>query len=116
LTFAALAVVVAFLWRDSPAVSWLAMIIATGLTATSLTSPSDLKPLNILWFKFSLLLHRLMNPIVLFAMFALVFVPAGIIMRCWRNPLRSRRFPSAASYWIDCSEDGARRGSMADQF
>ena len=114
--FAALAVAVAFFWRDSPMMSWPAIIIAAGLTAISLISPSQLKSLNILWFKFGLLLHRLISPIVLFALFTLVFVPAGIIMRLWRDPLRSRRIPSSASYWIDCSNDRGTKGSMADQF
>ena len=116
LVFAAVAAVVALLWRNSPTVPWLALGIAAGLTAISLTAPSVLKPLNILWFKFGLLLHRIVSPIVMFAMFALVFVPAGIIMRIWRDPLRSRRITSASSYWIDCSEDRGTTGSMTDQF
>jgi hypothetical protein len=116
LAFAAVAAAVALLWRNSPIVPWLAISIAVGLTAISLISPNHLKSLNILWFKFGVLLHRLVSPIVLFAMFALVFVPAGIIMRLWRDPLRSRRISYGASYWIDCSKNQGTKGSMADQF
>ena len=53
---------------------------------------------------------------MLFAIFALAFVPAGIIMRIWRDPLRSQRIASAASYWIECSKETGATGSMADQF
>jgi hypothetical protein len=116
LVFAAVAVVVALLWRNSLTISWLALCTAVVVAAISLIAPSALKPLNIFWFKIGLFLHRLANPVVLFAIFALVFVPAGLILRFWRDPLRSRRMPSAASYWIDCTEDGGGRGSMADQF
>ena len=116
LVFAAVAAAVALLWRNNPTVPWLALSIAAVLTAISLTAPSVLKPLNIVWFKFGLLLHRLVSPVVLFAIFALAFVPAGIIMRIWRDPLRSRGITSAGSYWIECSKDRGMRGSMVDQF
>jgi hypothetical protein len=89
--FTAVAVIAALLWRNSPTVLWLALPIAGALAATSLIAPSLLKPLNFIWFKLGLLLHRIVNPVVMFAIFALVFVPAGFIMRIWRDPLRSRR-------------------------
>ena len=60
--------------------------MAAILAAVSLIAPVSLKPINILWFQFGLLLHRVVNPVVMFAMFALVFVPAGMIMRIWRDP------------------------------
>jgi len=111
-----MAAAVALLWRNSPMVPWLALGIAAGLTAISLTAPSVLTPLNIVWFKFGRLLHRIVSPIMLFAMFALAFVPAGIIMRIWRDPLRSQRIPSVTSYWIECSQNTGAKRSMADQF
>ena len=115
LVFAAVAMIVALLWRNSPTVPWLALGAATVLAAISLMAPSFLKPLTILWFKFGLLLHRIVNPVVMFAIFALVFVPAGMIMRIWRDPLRSRRMTTASSYWID-REDGGTARSMTNQF
>jgi hypothetical protein len=115
LTFAAFAAIVALIWRQSPPVPWVATFIAAGLTAISLTAPGILKPLNILWFKFGQLLHRLVSPIVMFAVFVLVFVPAGIIMRFWRDPLRSRR-TTTSSYWIDCRTDSGTSDSMTNQF
>src|SRR5262245_38344505 len=90
LVFAAMAAIIGVLWRHSPTVPWLATAAAMGLTAVSLFAPVLLKPLNILWFHLGLLLHRVVNPVVMFAMFALVFVPAGMIMGIWRDPLRSR--------------------------
>ena len=116
LVFAAVAVVVALLWRNSPTVPWLALGIAAALVAISLTAPRLLKPLNRLWFRLGLLLHRIVNPVVMFAIFALVFVPAGMIMRIWRDPLRSRRMTAAPSYWIDRRETGGTAGSMTNQF
>ena len=86
------------------------------LAAVSLIAPVLLKPLNILWFQIGLLLHRVVNPIVMFAVFAVVFVPAGMIMRIWRDPLRSRRTTAASTYWIERRESGGTEGSMTNQF
>jgi hypothetical protein len=116
LVFAAVAVILALLWRNSAAVPWLALGIAVGLVAISLIAPTLLKPLNILWFRFGLLLHRIVNPVVMFAIFVLVFVPAGMIMRIWHDPMRSRRMRADATYWIDRKETSGTAGSMTNQF
>src|SRR5262249_11647268 len=102
LVFAGVALIVAGLWRNSPMVPWAALGAAGVLTLTSLTAPKPLKPLNLVWFRFGLLLHRVVNPLVMFAMFALVFVPGGLIMRLRHDPLRSRRAKQPGStYWVD---------------
>jgi len=116
LVFAAVAAIVALLWRNSTTVPWVALGVAVGLAVISLTAPTLLKPLNSLWFRFGLLLHRIVNPVVMFAIFALVFVPAGMIMRIWHDPLRSRRVRAGANYWIDRKEASGTAGSMTNQF
>jgi len=116
LIFAAVAVIVAVLWRNNPTVLWSALAIAVTLAIVSLLAPAFLKSINMLWFRFGLLLNRVVNPIVMFAVFALVFVPAGAIMRLWHDPLRVRRARDASSYWIDRGGRGDNAGSMTDQF
>jgi predicted membrane metal-binding protein len=117
LVFAAVALIVAVAWRNSPTVLWAALGVAVMLAIVSLLAPALLKPLNRLWFKFGLLLHRIVNPIVMFAVFALVFVPGGAIMRLRADPLRVRRVRDTSSYWIDRKETGAPTGSsMTNQF
>ena len=116
LTFAAVAVIVAVLWRDSPTIPWVALGVAVILAAVSLIAPGLLKPVNILWFRLGLLLHRIVNPIVMFAVFALVFVPGGAIMRLWRDPLRSKRTTGESTYWIEREASAGSEGSMTNQF
>jgi hypothetical protein len=113
--FGALAVIVAVLWRNSPVVPWIALVLAVGITVVSLLAPTLLKPLNIFWFRFGLLLHRIVNPVVMFAMFALVFVPAGMLMRR-ADPLRLRRTMAASSYWIEPKKSDNSARSMLNQF
>ena len=116
LVFAAVALIVAVLWRNSPTVPWVALSVAAMLAIVSLLAPALLMPINRLWFRFGLLLHRVVNPIVMFAVFALVFVPAGALMRLWHDPLRARRARDASSYWIDRGGSGDAAGSMTNQF
>ena len=116
LVFAAVALIVAVLWRNSSAVLWPALGIALLLAAVSLLAPSVLKPLNRLWFRFGLLLHRVVNPIVMFAIFAIVFVPAGAIMRLWHDPLKARRARDVSTYWIERDKSVHPEGSMTNQF
>jgi hypothetical protein len=116
LVFGAVAAIMAVLWRDRPFLPFVALGMAIGVAVVSLIAPRLLKPLNLLWWKFGLLLHRIVNPLVMFAMFTLVFVPVGMIMRIWRDPLRSRRMMGASSYWIDRKEGVGAPASMKNQF
>lgn len=113
LVFAVVAVIVAALWRNAPTVPWIALGVAAILLIVSLAVPVALRPLNWIWFRIGLLLHRVMNPLIMLAMFALVFVPGGLIMRIWHDPLRSRRVASGSSYWINRQKSN---GSMTNQF
>lgn len=114
--FTAVAVIVAVLWRNSYSVLWAAVGIAAVLLASALWWPSLLKPLNLVWFRFGMLLHRIVNPLVMLAIFVLVFLPAGLLMRIWYDPLRSRRATATPTYWIDYKDGDNVRSSMTRQF
>lgn len=77
--------------------------------------PQVLRPLNVVWFKFGLLLHKIISPIIMALMFLLTVVPMGLIFKILRkDPLRLRRDPEAATYWI--AKDSRRSGTMRNQF
>lgn len=117
LLFAGVALIFAALWRHSPTAPWVALGVAMALLAASLTAPALLRPINLLWFQFELMLHRIVSPVVMFLMFAVVFVPSGAIMRLWSDPLRLRRpTPGPSSYWVERSEIGDAQSSMTAQF
>ena len=116
LVFAAVAVTVAVSRRDTPNVALAAVAVAVGLTALSLVAPGLLKPLTIIWFRIGRLLHRVVNPLIMLAIFTLVFTPAGLLMRLWYDPLRSRRAGPGATYWIDRASEKPRVESMTNQF
>jgi len=114
--FAVIAVIAAIIWRNDRTIAATALGIGAVLTVLSLAAPRLLQPLNLLWFQFGLLLHRIVNPLVMLAMFVIVFVPAGLIMRIWHDPLRHRRARSASTYWIERSSSVQKPGSMTNQF
>lgn len=116
MVLAAAALIVALLWRNEPRVSWWALGAATVLALVSLFASPLLKPLNILWFKLGILLHRIVSPVVMLALFTFVFVPAGAIMRLWHDPLRLRLNPEASTYWIDRKASRDAGGAMTNQF
>ena len=106
IVFACVALVVAVLWRNTPAVLWWSLGIAAALALVSLIVPSVLRPLNLLWFEFGLLLHKVMNPLIMFLMF--------VLMRIWHDPLGARR-KGAPSYWVERAR-GKAASSMSNQF
>jgi len=113
LVFAGVSVVVAYLWRANPAISLSAMAAAGVLLGLSLIVPKTLRPLNLVWFRIGLALHRVVNPLVMLLIFVVVFLPAGLIFRVWNDPLRSRRASPGSTYWIDRPNSA---GSMSNQF
>lgn len=79
--------------------------------------PQILAPLNWVWTKFGLLLHRIVSPIVLAVVFFLVLTPIGLIMRFFgADPLRLKFDPSAKSYWIERSPPGPSPDTLRNQF
>jgi len=80
--------------------AWAIMLAVTFLTAAFL-KPALLKPLNLLWFRFGLLLHRLVGPIGMGAIFLIGVVPTALVMR-WRgkDPLRIRPPKKGETNWI----------------
>jgi len=87
------------------------------LLAAALVRPEMLNPLNRLWLRFGLLLHRVVNPIVMALVFFGAVWPTGLVMR-WmgRDLLRLQREPDAASYWIVRQPPGPSPETMKDQF
>ena len=94
---------------------WLAAAAVFG--ALALAWPRALRPLNLAWFKLGLLLHIVVSPLVIGAMFFLTVVPTGLIMRLLgKDPLRLKFDPKADSYWIKRDPPGPEPGSLKNQF
>ncbi len=115
----AVVVGIAGLWpvfSGQPPAWW--VCAAAGLIAgVALMRPARLAPLNRLWTRFGLVLHRIVSPCVLALVFFLVVTPIGLLMRLFaHDPLALRFDRSKQGYWtLRPAADDARR-SMTKQF
>jgi hypothetical protein len=94
---------------------------AVALSAASLgcafVAPQLLRPLNHVWFKFGLLLHHVVNPIVMGALYFGAVVPIGLLLRVLGKDLFPVKFDKTlASYWIVRTPPAPPTGGMTKQF
>lgn len=83
----------------------------------SIAIPTILAPLNRIWTKFGLLLHRIVSPIALGILFFLVVTPTAVLMRLFgKDPLRLVIDKTVPSYWIERAPPGPEAESLKNQF
>lgn len=103
-------------WHDGHAWTWLIGIAAI-LLALGFCWPIALRPLNRLWFRFGLLLHAVVNPIVMGFVFYGAVLPTGLVMRALgKDSLRLKLEPDRDSYWLAREPPGPAPETMKDQF
>jgi hypothetical protein len=103
------------LWHGHDPTYFLAA--AAALAALAVAAPAVLRPFNILWFRFGLLLHAVVTPIILALMFYTVITPIGWLMRAsGKRPLALKFDPDATSYWIHRDPPGPAPESLPNQF
>lgn len=102
---------------DAHPVRWWALIVAFVFLVAAFIAQPLLKPLNLLWFKFGLLLYKVVNPVVMGLLYYLTVVPMGLAMRaCGKDPLNRSFDADAKSYWIERDPPGPAPESMKNQF
>jgi hypothetical protein len=103
-------------WHAGRIWPWMAALAVAFLVA-ALLRPAVLGPLNRIWLKFGLLLHKIVNPVVMALLFYGTVLPTGLIARAMgKDLLRLQREPDAESYWIVRTPPGPVPESMKDQF
>ena len=72
-----------------------------------------LTPLNKLWFKFGILLGKIVSPVVMGVVFFAVVTPISLIMKILKKDLLNIKKNKKSSYWIAKSGPKSR---MKNQF
>ena len=72
-----------------------------------------LTPLNKLWFRFGIILGKIISPIVMGIIFFLVVTPTGFIMRLLGKDVLNLKYSDHKSYWI---EKTGPKSKMKNQF
>ena len=95
-------------------VKFIPLLISLIFLLLGLMNSKILTPLNILWFKFGLMLGAIVAPIVMGIVFFAVVTPTGLIMKIFGKDLLKKKFnKNNKSYWIDSDKNNS---SMKHQF
>ncbi|MDP1670751.1 MAG: SxtJ family membrane protein [Alphaproteobacteria bacterium] len=93
------------------------LITSALFLAVALVAPRALTPLNRLWFRFGLLLHTIVSPVIMGLLFFVTITPIGWLMRLFGARPLNLKFDSAAqSYWIKRDPPGPPPASLKNQF
>lgn len=91
--------------------------LAAVFLLAALLHPAVLAPLNRLWTRLGSLMHMVVSPIALLAIYLLAFVPFGLACRLMRKDLlQLKADPQAATYWIERTPAGRADQQMKKQF
>lgn len=97
---------------------WYLLLFAVALVFAGLAAaaPARLHGLNRLWFRFGMLLGRVVSPIVLGVLFFGIITPTALIARlAGRDELRVKR-RQQTSYWVPRDPAGPSPDSYKNQF
>ena len=88
-------------------------IISLIFLILGLLNSKILTPLNKIWFKFGILLGKIVSPLIMGIIFFLVVTPIGFIMRLLGKDVLNLKYNKNKSYWI---EKNGPKSKMKNQF
>ena len=89
------------------------VIISLIFLVLGLLNSKILTPLNKLWFKFGILLGKIVSPLIMGIIFFLVVTPIGFIMRLLGKDVLNLKYNKNKSYWIEKNDS---KSKMKNQF
>ena len=89
------------------------LILSIIFLILGLLNSKILAPLNKIWFKFGMLLGKIVSPLIMGIIFFLVVTPIGLIMRLLGKDVLNLKYNKNKSYWI---EKNGPKSKMKNQF
>ena len=90
------------------------LIVSLIFLILGLINSNILTPLNKIWFKFGILLGKIVSPIIMGVIFFLVVTPIGLLMRLFgKDVLNLKLNKKESSYWV---EKVGPKSKMKNQF
>ena len=89
------------------------LIISFIFLVLGLLNSKLLNPLNKIWFKFGLLLGKIISPIIMGVIFFFVVTPIALLMKLLQKDLLNLKFNKNKTYWI---EKSGPKSNMKNQF
>ena len=100
------------LLNNDPIYYW-SLFVSFIFLVLGLMNSKILSPLNLLWFKFGILLGKIVSPVVMGIIFFLVVTPISIILKIFGKDVLNLKFNNNKTYWI--VKDGPKN-NMKKQF
>ena len=88
-------------------------IISIIFLILGLLNSKVLTPLNRIWFKFGIILGKIVSPFVMGVIYFLIVTPIGLIMKLFGKDLLNLKYENKNSYWI---EKTGPKSKMKNQF
>ena len=96
------AIIGGYIYWTSGVISWWPFVVASVFIVAAFAFPRMLRWPNRIWFKFGLLLGRIIAPLVMAVVYLLVIAPLGLLMRMLgKDLLRLELDSQSDSYWIE---------------
>ena len=89
------------------------LLVSFGFLILGLINSKLLSPLNKLWFKFGLILGKIISPLIMGIIFFVVVTPIGIVMRVLKKDLLNLKYSQKETYWI---KKTGPKSKMKNQF
>ena len=89
------------------------LVISIIFLVLGLLNSKLLNPFNKIWFKFGLLLGKIISPFVMGVIFFCVVTPIGLLMKLLKKDLLNLKFNKNNSYWINKT---GPKSKMKNQF
>jgi hypothetical protein len=89
------------------------LIISFIFLALGLMNSIILNPLNKIWFKFGILLGKIVSPLVMGIIYFFVVTPIGFLMKIFKKDYLNLKFNNKKTYWVDKTNP---KSTMKKQF
>jgi predicted membrane metal-binding protein len=91
--------------------------VAAGFALAATLVPRVLHPLNVAWMYFGALLNMIVSPIIMGAIYFVVFTPVSLFFKITKRDALHRRFDGKLpSYWLERKPPGPDGATLPRQF
>jgi predicted membrane metal-binding protein len=91
--------------------------VAAGFALAATLVPRVLHPLNVAWMYFGALLNMIVSPIIMGAIYFVVFTPVSLFFKLTKRDALHRRFDGKLpSYWLERKPPGPDGATLPRQF
>ena len=100
------------LFKNGSVYYW-SLFLSLAFLILGLLNSKLLYPLNFIWFKFGILLGRIISPIIMGVIFFLVVTPTSILLKIFGKDVLKLKYNNSKTYWLDKNEP---KSKMKNQF